>query len=159
MWSCSRNNCYAARYFNFWKYDEEGCFCSTGSAFVFRKPITHFAHSLEVSLHHLIPSSYKTHVSLQNFFESLTETIGLGPFGVDCMRAKMKNKMNYSDKQISFRWVYLHIKHRNKHFEALTLSWQTSLSYRNQFINLRTKSMDWFLYDSYLRHERVKFVW
>ena len=28
--------------------------------------------------------------------------------------------------------------------------------YRNQFINLLRKSMDWFLYDNGLRHERVK---
>ena len=31
-----------------------------------------------------------------------------------------------------------------------------SLSYRNQFIDLLFKSMDWFLYDRDLRHERVK---
>ena len=33
----------------------------------------------------------------------------------------------------------------------LTLSWRRPLSYRN----LRSKSMDWFLYDNGLRHERV----
>ena len=32
---------------------------------------------------------------------------------------------------------------------SLTLSWRRPLSYRNQ-------SMDWFLYDNGLRHERVK---
>ena len=37
----------------------------------------------------------------------------------------------------------------------LTLSWQSPLSYRNQSIDLRSKSMDWFLYDNGLRHERV----
>ena len=31
----------------------------------------------------------------------------------------------------------------------------SSLSYRNQPINLRSKSMGWFLYDRGLRHERV----
>ena len=31
-----------------------------------------------------------------------------------------------------------------------------SLSYRNQPIDLQSKSMDWFLYDRDLRHERVK---
>lgn len=77
------------------------CICNL-EKIINEQPITHFAQSLEVSLHHLIPSSYRTHVSLQNFFDSLTVTIGLGPFGVDCMRAKMKNKMNYSDKHISF---------------------------------------------------------
>ena len=30
------------------------------------------------------------------------------------------------------------------------------LSYRNQSIDLLCKSMDWFLYDSGLRHKRVK---
>ena len=38
----------------------------------------------------------------------------------------------------------------------LTLSWQRPLSYRNQSINLRSKSMDWFLYNNGLRHKRVK---
>ena len=38
----------------------------------------------------------------------------------------------------------------------ITLSWRRSLSYRNQFIDLQNKSMDWFLYDKDLRHERVK---
>ena len=38
----------------------------------------------------------------------------------------------------------------------LTLSWRRSLSYKNQSIDLQRKSMDWFLYDRDLRHERVK---
>ena len=33
-----------------------------------------------------------------------------------------------------------------------------SLSYRNQSIDLRCKSIDWFLYDNGLRHKRVKRV-
>ena len=37
----------------------------------------------------------------------------------------------------------------------LTLSWRRSLSYRNQSIDLQSKSMDWFLYDNGLRYERV----
>ena len=39
---------------------------------------------------------------------------------------------------------------------CLTLSWRRSLSYRNQSIDLQSKSMDWFLYDIGLRDERVK---
>ena len=39
---------------------------------------------------------------------------------------------------------------------ALTLSCRKSLSYKNQSIDLRSKSIDWFLYDNGLRHERVK---
>ena len=38
----------------------------------------------------------------------------------------------------------------------LTLSWRGPLSYRNQSTDLQSKSMDWFLYDNGLRHERVK---
>ena len=38
----------------------------------------------------------------------------------------------------------------------LTLSWRRPLSCRNKSIYLLCKSMDWFLYDNGLRHERVK---
>ena len=38
----------------------------------------------------------------------------------------------------------------------LTLSWRGPLSYRNQSIDLQSKSMDWFLYYNGLCHERVK---
>ena len=41
----------------------------------------------------------------------------------------------------------------------LTLSWRKPLSYRNQSIDLFRKSMDWFLYDIDLRHERVEPPW
>ena len=37
----------------------------------------------------------------------------------------------------------------------LTLSCRRSLSYRNQSIDMWSKSVDWFLYDNGLRHERV----
>ena len=40
----------------------------------------------------------------------------------------------------------------------LTLSWQRPLLYRNQSIDLLCKSMDWFLYDNALRHERVNLL-
>ena len=39
---------------------------------------------------------------------------------------------------------------------SLTLSWRRSPSYRNQSIDLLFRSMDWFLYDKDLHHERVK---
>ena len=42
--------------------------------------------------------------------------------------------------------------------KTLTLSWWRSLSYRNQFINLLCKSMDWFLYDWVLCRERVNLL-
>ena len=37
----------------------------------------------------------------------------------------------------------------------LTLSWQRPRSYRNQSIDLQSKSRDWFLYHRDLRYERV----
>ena len=42
-----------------------------------------------------------------------------------------------------------------KHDISITLSWQRSLSYRNQSIDLLCKSIGWFLYDRDLRHEKV----
>ena len=38
---------------------------------------------------------------------------------------------------------------------VLTLPWQVSLSYRNQSIDLQNKSVDWFIDDRILRHEKV----
>ena len=40
----------------------------------------------------------------------------------------------------------------------LNFSWQKSQSYRNQSIDLQSKSVDWFLYDRDLRYERVKLI-
>ena len=40
--------------------------------------------------------------------------------------------------------------------DYLTLSRRRMLLYRNHSIDLRSKSMDWFLYDNGLRLERVK---
>ena len=42
-----------------------------------------------------------------------------------------------------------------KFIVKLTLSWRRLLSYRNQSSDLLSKSMDCFLYDNGLRHERV----
>ena len=39
-----------------------------------------------------------------------------------------------------------------------TLLWRGSLSYRNQSIDLKTKSVDWFLHDRDLRRERVRYI-
>ena len=40
----------------------------------------------------------------------------------------------------------------------LTLSQRRPISYRNQIIDLQSKSMDWFLYDIGLRYERFNYV-
>ena len=47
------------------------------------------------------------------------------------------------------------VKRENDQFK-LTPSWRRPLSYRNHSIDLKSISMDWFLYDNGLRHERVK---
>ena len=46
----------------------------------------------------------------------------------------------------------------SNHDIYLTLSWRRLLSIRNQSIHLQSKSMDWFLYDNGLRHDRVKWL-
>ena len=39
--------------------------------------------------------------------------------------------------------------------ETPILSWRRPLSYRNQSTDLQSKSVDWFLYDNGVGHERV----
>ena len=42
------------------------------------------------------------------------------------------------------------------YIDELILLWRMFLLHRNQSIDLQSKSMDWFLYDRDLCHERVK---
>ena len=44
------------------------------------------------------------------------------------------------------------------HNLKLSISRRRPLAYRNESIDLQSKSMDWFLYDNGLRHGRVKLV-
>ena len=65
------------------------------------------------------------------------------------MFSKIRVKCMYSDLaavvyMVAFRSI------------TFTLSWRRPLSYTNQSIDLLCKSMEWFLYDNGLRHERVK---
>ena len=87
------------------------------------------------------------------------------------------NEMNYSNWTLErtekccwiTRCFSYHIRKQEKHTSSLntvhwrrvfkgflTLSWRRPLSHRNQSINLLLKSVDWFLYDNSLRHERVE---
>ena len=50
----------------------------------------------------------------------------------------------------------LPLRKRSSISKILTLSWRRPLSNRNQSIDVLRKSMDWFLYDYGLRHERVQ---
>ena len=64
---------------------------------------------------------------------------------------QLAREITYCFNQCSlFDWRLTH------HAHCLTLSWRRPLSYRNNSIDLRSKSMDWFLYGNGLRHERVK---
>ena len=58
----------------------------------------------------------------------------------------LKHQKNLASTKVYFNWI---------HWLKSTLSWRRPLSYRNQSIDLRCKSMDWFLYDNGFRHERV----
>ena len=52
---------------------------------------------------------------------------------------------------------FWHWRFQSRFSKLLTLSWQRPLSYKNQSIDLLRKSVDWFLYDNGLRHERVRY--
>ena len=63
--------------------------------------------------------------------------------------------MNYHLGNL-FKLIINHFRPMFHFYPPLALSWRRSLSYRNESIHLLCKSMDWFLYDRDLRHERVK---
>ena len=75
-----------------------------------------------------------------------------------CQTPKKKSRVNSEIKhgfQKSKSWTRDCHKCFNS-TEAIII-WRRPFSYRNQSIYLLRKSMDWFLYDNGLRHERVKF--
>ena len=73
------------------------------------------------------------------------------------VQASKSTKCSFTDLFIC--WVFVEYSKGGKFADIakfyLTLSWRRPLSYRNQSIDLLCKSMDWFLYDNGLRHERV----
>ena len=77
-------------------------------------------------------------------------------------RKKQKLFINTALLQLEGRLIsnlYLMLKCQIAFFwNILTLSCRRPLSYRNQSIDLQSKSVEWFLYDNGLRHERVKFI-
>ena len=73
---------------------------------------------------------------------------------------KFLNTSNISLKVILFDFVFSQI-HGKDYSKNMNITFINSfmrevLSYRNQSIDLLSKSMDRFLYDRGLRHERVK---
>ena len=77
----------------------------------------------------------------------------------------LKKKMYFKSKQKDVFQIKTKrcISNQNKIYchllstinSPLTLSWRRPLWYRNQSIDFLCKSMDWFLYDNSVRHERV----
>ena len=65
----------------------------------------------------------------------------------------LKSKYEYDSK---YKIQNFDTQKWKKKKNVLTFSWRIPLSCRNQSIDLQSKSMDWFLHDNGLRHERVK---
>ena len=72
------------------------------------------------------------------------------PNGLIMRKTLFKTKINPENSDFKYFIEILDVKC------CVTLSWRRSLSYRNQSTDLLCKSMDWFLYDRDLRHERTK---
>ena len=53
-------------------------------------------------------------------------------------------------------WTAFYLLVKKPLVETLSLLWRRSQPYRNQSIDLQSKSMGWFLFNKNLRHERVK---
>ena len=58
------------------------------------------------------------------------------------------------DKKRPVMWNGSTIRDQYSRYIKDINSWRWFLSYRNQYIDLFCKLMDWFLYDRNLRHER-----
>ena len=70
-----------------------------------------------------------------------------------CFKSSKTERNNRQRKHYYIRPKHCHY---GSYYVGLTLSWRKLLSHRNQSIELQSKSMDWFLYDNGLRHERVR---
>ena len=74
---------------------------------------------------------------------------------VVCIREKKLNRKKQQQKNKSC-FTTLRTDSRCMRMKSvLYLSWQRSLLYRNQSIDLQNKSVGWLLYGKNLRHERV----
>ena len=82
-----------------------------------------------------------------------------GQYIINRINNRRINNMQYRQNNFQISTVIKHKKAmwtESQLLQAfLTLSWRRPLSYRNQSICLQTKSMDRFLYDNGLRHEKV----
>ena len=125
------------------------------------KGLHHFLMTLKVfdagKEHHHCLKGFNTEKRLHHFLITLEVfkiEIGLHHF------LKTHLRHHFLETHIletSLPWKVLILKNDSITFLRLvSLSWWRRLSYRNQSIDLQSKSMDWFLYDNSLHHERVK---
>ena len=75
-----------------------------------------------------------------------------------CIRTEY-NKIWTTEDSVLGHFSHIACVKEQVRLRKLTLSWRRLLLYGNQFIDLQSKSMSWFLYNKDLRHERVKEKW
>ena len=88
-------------------------------------------------------------ITLQNFAQNIVIVLKFSE------KINLNNSYTISKKEKNK--LLLDPWHSSKE-QILALSWRRPLSYRNQSINLLSKSMEWFLYDNGFRHERVNWL-
>ena len=88
-------------------------------------------------------------ITLQNFAQNIVIVLKFSE------KINLNNSYTISKKEKNK--LLLDPWHSSKE-QILALSWRRPLSYRNQSINLQSKSMDWFLYDNGFRHERANWL-
>ena len=109
-------------------------------------------HDTKPGLQKLKSNNY---VILEKFFvEESSNLIGWDNFGDVTQEPDFSKTCSFHRK-----WDHQHFHNCAKKVRintlGLTFSWWRSRSYKNHSIDFLGKSMDWFLYDRHLRHERV----
>ena len=74
-----------------------------------------------------------------------------------CNRQLFNTDITKRKSEVS-NWKSIPVNYTKK-TSFLTLSWRRPLSYRNESTDLQCKSVDWFLYDNSLRHEKVNIIY
>ena len=96
---------------------------------------------------------------LRGFFEHRITGLGIQHLNYQAIAPLphcFKNSESKDKLLVLTRVLYVFRQYLIIYLLELTFSWWTPLSYRNQSIDLPSKSMDWFLYDNSFHHERVK---
>ena len=97
----------------------------------------------------------RKHLCLSLFFNKVAAFI-LQPSG--CFPENFAKFLRPILKNICERLLLNFVYHTFHLATSLTSFMTRAVSYRNQSIDLQCKSIDWFLYNNGLRHERVKLV-